>query len=259
MVIATIVLLPFALRQTRREIGRLSRREWAMLIAGGILLGLHFIGWTESLYHTSVASASVLVTTSPIFIAILGFLIFRKRITRQTALAILVGVGGAILMSLSDTEEGAFPNAALGNTLALSAAVFVALYLLIGSRLRPRLGLMAYLLPLYAIAAVTTVIAVIIMGEGLPQSETAWLVCVLLALGPQLMGHSAFNYAVGYLPPAHVGLMTLAEPVLATIAALILFSEVPSLIALGGMVLVLSAIGVIVWRRKPPVPAAPAT
>jgi drug/metabolite transporter (DMT)-like permease len=259
MVIATLVLLPFAWKHTRKEIGQLSGGEWGMLTAGGILLGLHFIGWTESLYHTSVASASVLVTTSPIFIALLGFFLFRERLTRRTVTAIMVGVAGAVLIGLSDSDDGAFPTAAIGNSLALAAAAFVALYLLIGSRLRRKLGLMAYLLPLYGIAAVTTVIAMVFAGEGLPQSNTAWLVCVLLAVGPQLMGHSAFNYAIGYIPAAHVGLMTLAEPVLATMAALILFSEVPPPIAIAGMVLVLSAIGVIVRRRTRPVAVIPPT
>lgn len=240
---ATALLAPVALGREGTALRRLGRRELGWMGVAGALLGLHFAAWTASLYHTSVASASVLVTSSPLFLVVLGWAVLRERPTTATLAAVLAGVAGAVLIATGDARGGVFPRAALGNALALSAALLVAVYLLIGRAVRPRVPLLAYLLPVYAASALTTWAAAALAGDPLWPSATVLGLCLLLALGPQLIGHGAFNYAVRFVPAAVVGLATLAEPVVGTLLALVFFAEVPSALALVGMGLVLGAIG----------------
>jgi drug/metabolite transporter (DMT)-like permease len=75
-------------------------------------------------------------------------------------------------------------------------------------------------------------------------SWDAYLWVVMLGLVPQLIGHSAFNYALGYLPAAFVTLVILAEPVVSTTLAALLLEEFPAVWAVIGGAIILSGIGV---------------
>ena len=101
-VFAALLLAPVAGLKARRAMRALTRRDLMLIGAAGVMLGLHFIAWIESLYYTSVASASVLVTTSPLFIAVLGFLVLRERLTVRTMAAIGGAVVGAALIGMAD-------------------------------------------------------------------------------------------------------------------------------------------------------------
>lgn len=243
------VALPRAVPEWRR----LTRRDWALMGGAGTLLALHFMGWIESLYHTSVASASVLVTTSPLFIAALSFAVLKERPSQRTIFSILAATAGAALIGWGDTGGERFPRAALGNGLALGAALLVAVYMLVGRAVRQRVGFLAYLAPVYAIVAVVTWAVALTRGVDLGPPLPVLGVCLLMALGPGLLGHGSLNYALGYLPATLLGLLSLAEPVLASLVAFFLFGEAPSGLAIVGIAVVLGAIAaVFVGRRARP-------
>ena len=256
-VFAAVLLAPVGMVKARKEIRLLQRRDVLLIGLAGLLLGLHFIVWIESLYHTSVASASVLVTTSPLFIAIFGYLVLRERLRTRTVVAILVAVGGAALIGLAETRAGVFPNALWGNGLALSAALLFAVYILIGRAVRLRTAFLAYLLPLYLVAALTCLAVALVRGVPLAQPPSVLGLCLLMALGPQLLGHGAFNYAVRYLPAALLGLLSLTEPIGASLLALVLFGEIPTVLALVGMFVVMSAIAFVFARKHSAVEETP--
>jgi len=256
-VFAAVLLAPVGMVKARKEIRLLPRRDVLLIGLAGVLLGLHFIVWIESLYHTSVASASVLVTTSPLFIAIFGYLVLRERLRTRTVVAILVAVGGAALIGLAETRAGVFPNALWGNGLALSAALLFAVYILIGRAVRLRTAFLAYLLPLYLVAALTCLAVALALGVPLAQPPSVLGLCLLMALGPQLLGHGAFNYAVRYLPAALLGLLSLTEPIGASLLALVLFGEIPTVLALVGMFVVMSAIAFVFARKHSAVEETP--
>ncbi len=248
-VFATVLLAPFALPKIGPEVRRFTGRDWRLILTAGVFLGLHFIVWIESLYHTSVASATVLVTTSPLFIAVLGFLVLRERLALRTVVAIVVAVVGAALIGLGDASDAAFPNAVLGNGLALTASLLVAVYLLIGRAVRQHTSFLAYLFPLYATAAATILAVALVRGTPLVQPWPILALCLAMAVLPQLIGHGSFNYAVKYFPAALLGLLSLAEPIVSSILASVLFGEVPGPLALLGMVVVVGSIAVVFAPR----------
>ena len=251
-VFAVILLAPIALPKIGDEVRQFSRREWALIITAGVLLGLHFVAWIESLYHTTVASASVLVTTSPIFIALLGFVFLHERLKRATVFGIGMGVAGAVLIGWGDAQGPAVAsNPLLGNSLALGASFVFAIYLLIGRVVRQRYSWLAYVFPLYVVVALTALVMAMVLQTPLWGYDWVFFgLCVLMALGPSIAGHGSFNYAVRYLPAALLGLLGLMEPVLASLAAYALFDEVPTMMAIGGMVLVLIGVTVAMWPKK---------
>lgn len=243
-VFAVLLLTPFALSEAVRRVRELTPRDRWLILVGGVLLGLHFIAWIESLYHTSVASASVLVTTSPIFIAIIEYFFLGERVGGWTVAAIVLAVGGSGLIGWGDYGGGLTPHALLGNGIALGAAVLVSVYLIIGRVVRQKVSWLAYVFPLYVVVALTTLTGAAVLDVGLfsySYSFYGW--CFLMALGPQVIGHGSFNYALAYVAAVLLGLLTLTEPVFASVFAYLLFDELPHAISIGGMVLVLLGVG----------------
>ena len=241
-VFAALFLAPVAVSRIGVEVKQFSRREWGLILGAGVLLGLHFVAWIESLYHTTVASASVLVWTNPIFMALLGYVFLRERLTRPVVLALMVSVVGAGLLGWGDltNPQTQASNPLLGNSLALAAAVLVSIYLIIGRVVRQRYSWLAYVFPLYVTVALTTLLVALVSGVSLfpyPFAVYGW--CAVMALGPSLLGHGSFNYAVRYFPVAMLGVISLLEPVGASLIAYALFDEVPGTVALAGMILVL--------------------
>lgn len=253
-VIAASVLAPVALHRARGEMRAFDRRDLLMIAVAGILLGLHFVGWIESLYHTTVASASVLVTTSPIFLAILGYVFLGERLSKQVTAAILLAVAGAALIGLGDLSGAAQAARAplLGNSLALTASLLFSVYLIFGRVVRRKTSWLAYVFPLYTVAAITILaLAVVLDTPILGFSPTFYALCAAMALGPQVLGHGSFNYAIRYVPAAILGLLSLVEPVGASILAYLLFGELPGRLAAAGMLVVLVAISFsILYRRR---------
>ena len=245
-----LVLAPVALARSRAEIASLPRRDLALVGGAGVLLGLHFMAWIVSVQLTSVASAAVLVTTTPVFIAVLGAVFLSERPSGRTAAGIAVAVAGAVLIALADrAEAGVYPDPALGAALALGASLLMSVYLLIGRAVRQRVGFVAYFWTLNVAAAVTCGVGCAVAGVPLGLPLPAALLAVAMGLGPGLLGHGSFAGAVRYLPAALLGLLGLAEPILASVGALVWFGEVPPPLAVVGMATVLAAIAAVIAGR----------
>jgi drug/metabolite transporter (DMT)-like permease len=239
-----LLLLPLVLRRGLPSLRSLDGRSFVLLGLSGLFLSLHFLVWINSLYYTSVASASVLVTMSPLFLALASTYILKEHVSRVTWIAIAAGTLGVIIMTWSDASGGGQgPNPLLGNALALLGAVFYVVHILLGRVLRRQLDWLDYVFPMYTVCGVFTLIIGASQG-GAVLGYPAYIygLCFLMAAGPQMLGHGSFNLAVRYISPAWIGLIHLLEPVGASILAVILFAEVPNATSMGGMMLVLLSV-----------------
>ncbi|NLK00191.1 MAG: DMT family transporter, partial [Clostridia bacterium] len=153
---AAVLLAPFALTSAREELISISKRDILLTLAGGIFLALHFATWLTSLKYTSVASSTVLVTMQPIFVVIGSYLFLKEGISLRSAASGLLALAGSILIGLSDFTIGG--QALWGDFLALSGAIFIAVYVLIGRSLRQRFSLIAYTFIVYGTCSIVLVI-----------------------------------------------------------------------------------------------------
>ncbi len=261
MALATLVLAPMALMRHRDELKALTRGELALAGLSGFFLAIHFATWITSLEYTSVASSVVLVTTTPLWVALLTPFTIKEAISRYVLVGMALALVGVIGVGLSDTcqmsqirlscpglEKFFQEKAILGDLLATSGAIVAAAYVLIGRRLRPGLSLVGYTFLVYGSAAAFLVAFMLISGNspiGYPSQAYLWF--LLLALVPQLMGHSSFNWALGYVSAALVSVALLCEPVGATLLAYLLLGETPTTLKIFGAILIL--IGVYIASR----------
>jgi drug/metabolite transporter (DMT)-like permease len=147
---------------------------------------------------------------------------------------------GLICPAIRDFIQG---RAVVGNLLALAGALAVTGYLLIGRKLRTRISLVPYIFVVYGMAAILLVLLMFAAGQspfGYQPATYGWM--VLLALVPQLIGHSTFNWALSFLPAAFVALATLGEPIGTILLAYFFLQEVPSWMKLAGGILILAGI-----------------
>jgi drug/metabolite transporter (DMT)-like permease len=247
--IASLIIAPIAWFRARDELRKLSRRQLLLSIASGAFLALHFALWIASLSYTTVTSSVVLVTASPIFVAIASYLLFREKITGRIIAGVIVSIIGAIIIGFNNWQLGG--TSLHGSILSLLGAMAIAGYLLIGRRLRQNMGLLSYVFLTYTSAAVFLLITTFIKGASLTgYSGDTYLMFILLALIPQLLGHSALNWSLRYVPATMVTIAVLGEPVGATILAFFILKEVPMVIELIGGVLILAGI-VIAFSKNP--------
>jgi len=251
-VFGALLVAPIASVKARDEIRSLTTREWGLISISGAFLGFHFVTWINSLYFTSVASASSLVALSPLFLAILGYFVLKEQLRRAEILAIIVATLGVAALAWIDRE----PTAAaairpmLGNGLALSAAAFVSVYLLVGRFVRQKRSWLAYVGPVYVITALTTVVVALISGTPLfGWGWEVYVICLAMAIVPHLMGHGSVNYALKFLPAATVGLASLGVPVFSSLWGGVFFGEIPAWPALVAMAVILGSV-VLVIRQS---------
>lgn len=243
--LSALILTPLALTRVSAEILALSRRDLLLGLAAGGLLAAHFVSWISSLAYTSVASSTALVTTNPIWIALASVLLFRERINTRFAAAIAIAVGGSALIFFADANGTGRqqPNPPLGNALALLGALSVSGYLLLGRILRRRLTLLAYVWLIYSTCAVLLLAVALIADAPLTGfSPLGWALLLALALGPQLIGHTAFNWALNHVSTTFIALTILGEPIGSALLALLLFGETFSVMQSCGFIALLLGI-----------------
>ena len=237
---ALVVLLPLALWRHGAEVRGLTRRQWGIAMLAGAFLAAHFATWISSLSYTTVAASVLIVTTSPIWIELWGR-IGGERLPR----AALGGIALALLWTLIVTggDFRVSGGALLGDGLALAGAVFAAAYLVSGRSLRREVSLLTYVAIVYTTCAALLAAA---MGAtstpftGFPART--WAIFALITIGPQILGHTVFNYLLAHVQAAVVAIAVMAEPVGATILAAMILGENPSVSELLGGAVILAGV-----------------
>ena len=239
--IATLMILPIALYKARDELLNLSIPDLKIALMAGLFLALHFAAWVSSLKYTSIANSVVLVNTSPLWVGIFAPFITKEKIKRLVVLSIFMSVFGAFIIGYGDY---ALENNALwGDFLALVGGFSMAGYLLMGRKLRQKLSLIVYISVCYGSSALILWFLVILLDFPVwgfsGQTVAAFF---SMALFPQLIGHSCYNWALKYFSTSFIAVSLLGEPVGSILLAYVLFHEGLSFTKVIGGVFILSAI-----------------
>lgn len=256
LAIATFLISPFVISRNRDELSSLSKKEFLFSVLSGVFLAVHFSTWIKSLEYTTVASSVVLVSTVPLWVALFSPVILKEPITKQAVAGMIIAFVGVVIIAASDVcfqQNGTMScpsygdflrgKAFIGDLLAIAGAIAAAMYVIIGRSLRQRVSLFTYVFVVYGLAALVLVGAALSTGYELTgYSADAYVWMFLLALVPQLLGHSLFNYALGYLSAAFVSIALLGEPIGSTILAYLILGEVPSWLKIIGAALILAGI-----------------
>lgn len=260
---AVIALVMWAAARSRQRVN-FRRRNVLLMLLSGLFLALHFASWTTSLQYVSVSSSVILVTTTPLWVALLSPLVLKEKVTRQFYLGMAVAILGGVLIGLNEScalaETGLVCRSAadlsnasqpLGLFLALFGAWMAAGYMLIGRKLSAELDTVPYTAVVYSVAALLLIAAAILSGDpltGYPPQIT--LLFLAMAIIPQTLGHSILNYSLQSLPATTVSLSLLGEPIGSSILAVIFLNEIPSVLEASGGILILLGIAQALWPAR---------
>ena len=193
------------------------------MFLAGIFLGAHFALFFRSIQLTSIAEATLLGTTAPIFTEIYGFVFQKKSPVFVVVLGLFIAfVGAGILVSQSSFSE----TGTLGNILAILCSIAMAFALIVGKDIRKSVGVFEYTRWLFFFAACTLFVISLVAGVSvfsISTEEFPWF--VFLALVPTMIGHNIFYYLIKTLSTTTVAAVPLGEPVVSSLGALAFFGE----------------------------------
>ncbi len=248
MAASALLLLPFDMYKcAHRGIPfRASGREWALTALSAVFLAGHYTTWITSLTATSTFASVALVCTQPLFVALLGYLLFRERIPHHAlpgALLALVGALTIALAGMAGQETRAAADETLKSSLlALAGAALMAAHWLTGREIRRTLAAEVYTPVLYGVTALLLCLCLPLSG-GFQMPTEALVYMVGLVVGSTLLGHAVLAYALSSVSATVVSFSLLGEPVGAMLFSMLLFGEVPAWPVLLGGLLTLMGLG----------------
>ena len=250
MLFSILIMSPLFFLKYTHELKKLSKRDWTFTAIAGFFLAFHFILWFESLNYTSVASSTVLVTLQPLFAFAGTYFFFKERFSLKTIISALIAIGGSVIIAYGDFQVSG--QALFGDILALIACALITAYLLFGQDVRKRLSLMTYTFVVYSVSTITLFFYIIIKGESFgPYPAEEWMWFLLLALIPNLFGHTLFNWALKWVSTNVISIAILFEPVGAAILAYYILGEALTVSQIiGGTVVIFGLLFFIVDYEK---------
>ncbi|MNH83130.1 EamA-like transporter family protein [compost metagenome] len=236
-------------RQLCKLLKGLRSKEKLLLVLSGIFLGLHFLLWMESLTYTSVASSMILLSLQPVFVLIGSFLLYKERTTRIAAAALGIAIIGSSLIAWGDI--GLSPRALWGDVLSVLGGLSYALYMLTGQNLCTKMPSMFYSFFVFLIGGA------LLLGYNLTKGiqmtdypASDWLIFVLLAVIPTILGQMLFNLLLQVMPASTISMAIILEPVFAIgLADVMLGERIGGLAAIGGTI-TLVGIALYFWSKR---------
>ena len=244
MCISALILLPVVLKKHLSELKAIDKKVLALCGINGVFLGFHFATYFESLKHTSVASAVVLVDTQVIFVALIMWLVLKERIPKKGIIGIAITLLGSVIIALAD-KSGGGSNVLYGDILALCGSLFFAFYASVGYVARKDLSTTVYTFIVYTSAFITlTCVALISRTPMLGYDPINFFWAVMLAVFCTMLGHSLYNWSLKFVSPVFMSTAVLLEPVFSTIMAIFLFKEIPIAIQIIGIIIIITGVGI---------------
>lgn len=252
MLVASLVYLAVAGLFFRKELSHLPVSVFVLSTLSGLFLALHFATWITSLEHTSVTSSAVLVSTTPLWVALASLMLFKEDIRKLYWVGLFCALLGVVIVSLpvsanpgfiNDEAVRDFPLMNNGSLLALAGAFFGTGYILIGRQLRKTISMPVYAAVTYTASTLFLFLMVIYTKASLiGHSSNVFILMILIGLIPQVIGHSSYNWALKYIPASVISIALLGEPVGASIQAMLFIGEKPGINEIIGGALILLGI-----------------
>ena len=252
LTIASVVLAPGILQKHRTELTHLNRKIWARLLLAGVLFAINLLMLFYALEYTSVLVTGILRRTSPLWVIGLEIVLLKAVFSRRVWFGLALTLAGSVIVGVDGLTAGAFEGrAAIGAMLALTGAVSMGVYLLLGRSLRNTLPALLYSWLVFVIAATLTLGAVLITGVpilGYTPVAYGWM--LLITFVTQFVGHIPINYALHYFPATYLSIIMQAAVITSGVLAFFWFGELPNTLQIVGSIVITAGIIMASVRTK---------
>ena len=224
-----------------------TRNSNSLLILAGLSLGAHFWFWTESLKHTSIIISVVLVTLHPIFVGFGAYFFLKEPFSRSLVFGAAIALLGTLIMTGMDIS---LQNSLWGNFLALIGGIFFSIFLVVSRAMRKEISTFTYSAIVYGLATLFVGFGFVFSDvQFVTASPSAYWALIGIVVLPQLIGHTTINWTLGIFPAAIVGIAIVCEPIGASLLAVILLDEIPTLFEMVGALIIVSGVYIAIRNR----------
>lgn len=234
MFIAALILWTYSLFFKQGKVK--SSNNLKSIFVAGILLGIHFALFFQSIKMTKIANATFLGTLAPLFTLLLESFLFKRKFNKFVIMGLLLSFCGAVIILSHNFDMS--QKYTLGNFLAVLCSVCLAISFIIAEKVRQTENTIVYTRTLYLTAAATLLIIAVITDSNLVNHTLSdYIGLLFLGLVPTIIGHNIIYYSVKFVSPTIVSSFPLGEPVIATILAFFIFGQIIGVnIILGGLI-----------------------
>ncbi len=245
MTIGAVVLGVPMLIHWRRGKVRLPRSAIWLLVLGGLAFSLDAFVWSTSVNMTSAAKATLLGNTTPVWVALGSWLLFRERLDSTYWIGTAVSIAGIVLLIGVESFQTTAINP--GDLLAMLAGLTYALIQIVTGRARQKIDSLTYTWGFTMISAVLFLGGSSVLGHSMIALPVKSILALVgLALVAHVAGWLLISYAFGHIPTHYLSVALLAQPVMTALLAMPILGEFPTLwqilggaVTLGGIYLVL--------------------
>ena len=247
LTIASIILLAIYLRSQKQAVSRPHELLFALC---GFALAVHFVTWMASLCYVSVATATLIISTTPLWTTLYDLIVLKNKPSTKFWAGFGLAAAGTWLIVMgsgaASTPGHQSDPGHIGEILAAVGGVAFAFYLVAIRAVTDKYATLTMITRTYSWAAIFLWIAALIVGEAIPgYNMQSWAGILAMALISQSFGHTGLNISLKSFAPRVVALSTLLEPVIAGIMASILFGEILSTQMIIGAAVLLFALALV--------------
>ena len=222
--IASLILMSFYPKDICNSFRLYKAKDYFLFLSAGLMLSLHFLTWNYCFTTISVSEATLVISTSPIFVAIGAYIFFKEKPNLNFYPAFILSFIGLIFVTYngfiiqSDTVY-------LGLVSVLISTIFFALYVLVGKKARIKTNTQSYLFNLYFSSAIFSFIFYVFFDETYVHTGRNYFFFILLAIFPTIIGHGSVNHTIKFFKASMVSMNQLVQPLFASIVAYFVLAE----------------------------------
>jgi len=246
MTVGGLLLFVVSARPALQALRDAASRRWLLLGALGVFV--YPLAFYSSMNLAGVAIGNVVsLGSGPVFAALLEWLGERRKLSLRWALCTAVAVGGVVLLALGGSSaRRSAGNELAGIGLGLVAGFAYALYTYCSSRgIRSGQAARGVLGAMFGLGAILLLPVLLVLGAVLVQSGATIGIAAYLALGPMFVAYLLFGIGMRNMNSSTATTITLLEPVVATLLAVLVVGERLAPIGWTGLVLILAAVTVL--------------
>ena len=219
--------------------------NYQLLLVGGLSVAVYPLAFYSSMRLSGVAIGTVIsLASAPFFTVLLECLISKKIVSTKWLISFAIGVVGIVLLSMGKVDDIQQHTQNMdhyfGMLLGLLAGLSYALYSWAAKRLISRdIHSRSAMASMFGIAAVILLPSLFFTGDNLFASTSNSLVALYMAIIPMFLGYVLFGYGLNYIEASQATLLTMLEPAVATVMAVLIVGEKFSMIGWIGIALIL--------------------
>lgn len=218
------------------------------VLIAGLAMGSYQVCYFWGVAKTSVAvGALIAICSAPLMIVVLAGVLLGERVTPTTAAALGAGITGTALLTVGPHGLGVLPPGFLGGVLlALGAGLSYAVYAVMVKDVVARVPPLVLAALTFSVAALALTPA--LAAERVAGGPTAWALLLYLGVVPTALAYILYTIGLGTTPVTVSGILTLMEPLTATLLGVVFFGDRLGWIGTVGAALLLGAVGLLTWR-----------